>query len=78
MSIVNHHEIVVGINLNVGQAALDPPHNSWATIMPIDDKIGTEYRTEGMSHCRVGRLAARSAAHVQRDLLLPRVCSQPL
>jgi len=33
--------------------------------MPIDEKIGTEYETDGMTHCRAGRLA-----HVQQDCCL--------
>jgi len=35
--------------------------------MRIDEKRGTEYETEGVSHCRAGRLATGPAAHFQRS-----------
>jgi len=49
---------------------LDAPRNPWATIMRIDEKRGTEYETEGVSHCRAGRLATRPVAHFQRSRLV--------
>jgi len=33
--------------------------------MRIDEKIGAEYETEGVSHSRAGRLTTRPAAHFQ-------------
>jgi len=38
--------------------------------MRIDEKIGTEYETEGVSDCRVGRLATGPAAHFQRSRIV--------
>jgi len=37
-----------------------------APIMRIDETIGTEYETEGVSHSRAGRLTTGPAAHFQR------------
>jgi len=38
--------------------------------MRIDEKIGTEYETEGFRHCRAGRLTTGPAAHFQRSRIV--------